>query len=201
MVSPVIGCGATPPIGVYCGMEIKLPSGVTLRPIPSAPNVDYMAGSDGQVYSQTRYAGFGKKIKTDWYPLSGHRTAKGYRSITMSHESQRRTRNVHRLICEAFHGQPQRKSLQVRHLDGNPDNNAPPNLAWGTQEENWQDRRAHGRVALGEKHHAAKLTDAERTHLAWAIARGLCSQRHAARMLGMSQSAIQEIAAKVIVSG
>lgn len=180
---------------------IKLPSGVELRPIPVSPNDDYMAGSDGQVYSRTRYAGFGRKIRVDWYPLVGHKTKKGYRSITLCHENKKVTKNVHRLICLAFHGFPEVETMQVRHLDGNPDNNQPTNLAWGTQIDNWQDRRAHGRFTVGEKHHASKLTNAEREHLRWAIAKGLCSQKHAARMLGMSQSSIGSIAAAVIASG
>jgi len=44
---------------------------VILRPIPISPNADYMAGSDGQIYSRTRYKGFGRKEYVDWYPLSG----------------------------------------------------------------------------------------------------------------------------------
>ncbi len=179
----------------------KTAAGVELRPIPVAPNDDYMAGADGLIYSRTRYKGFGKKEYTDWYPLKGHATKNGYRSVSMCHANVKVTKNVHRLICMAFHGMPPDPAMQVRHLDGNPENNQPDNLAWGSQEENWQDRRAHGRVALGEKHHAAKLTDAEREHLRWAIAKGLCSQRHASRMLGMSLSAIGEIVGKGIVSG
>lgn len=181
--------------------NLILPSGVTLKPIPVSPNDDYMAGSDGQVYSRTRYAGFGRKIKTDWYPLVGAKNKKGYRVISLSHENKKVTKTVHSLVCMAFHGPPPTPSSQVRHLDGNQENNAPLNLKWGTQAENAADRLAHGTYALGEMHHAAKLTDAERGHLRWAISRGLTTQRNAARALGMSQSAIQEIIARETVSG
>jgi hypothetical protein len=180
---------------------IKTTNGIELLSIPVLPNDDYMAGADGQVYSRTRYKGFGKKELVDWYPLQGHRTAKGYLTVSLCHENKKVTKSAHRLICMAFHGIPPDPNMQVRHLDGNPENNRPSNLAWGTQEENWQDRRAHGRVALGERHHAAKLTDAEREHLRWAISRGLCSQRHAAKVLGVAQSTIGEIVGKEIVSG
>jgi hypothetical protein len=173
---------------------IMLASGIELRLIPESPNEDYRAGSDGMIYSCTKYAGFGRKERVDWYPLSGHVTIKGYRSISMSHNNVKVTRSVHRLICSAFHGEAPSKTHQVRHLDGNPQNNVPTNLAWGTQEENWQDRRDHGRVALGEKHHSAKLTDEERAHLKWALLKGLCSQRSAARILGLSQSSVYSIA-------
>lgn len=174
--------------------SIALPSGVTLKPIPVSPNSDYMAGDDGRVYSRTRYKGFGRKEFVDWYPLAGHKNAKGYLSVSLSHENKKVTKHVHRLVCMAFHGMPPFPTAQVRHLDGVPTNCRPDNLRWGTQVENWQDRRAHGRGMEGEKHHAAKLTNAERNHLRWALKVGLCSQRHAARVLGMSQAAMSAIA-------
>ena len=173
--------------------SLTLKSGVILMAIPVSPNDDYMAGSDGQVYSRTKYAGFGRKDRVDWYPLAGHRTKKGYRSISLCHNSIKITKNVHRLICMAFHGLPQSPSMQVRHLDGNPENNCPKNLAWGTQEENWMDRESHGRGMKGEKHHQAKLTNVEREHIRWAVLKGLCSQSRAARVLGMSQPAISSV--------
>ena len=172
---------------------IELATGVTLRQIPVSPNSDYMAGSDGQIYSRTRYKGFGRKDIVDWYALVGHKNAKGYSSISLSHENVKVTKHIHRLICMAFHGMPETASLQVRHLDGNPNNNVPENLCWGTQEENWQDRKIHGHGIEGEKHHSAKLTNAEREHLRWALEKGLCGQRQAARALGMSQSSIGKI--------
>jgi hypothetical protein len=48
----------------------------------------------------------------------------------------KKTFNVARLVCEAFHGpQPVDKPLAL-HLDENPSNNRPGNLRWGTQKEN-----------------------------------------------------------------
>lgn len=171
----------------------ELASGVALKTIPEAPNADYMAGSDGQVYSRTRYKGFGRKEYVDWYPLKGHLTKKRYRTISMSHDNKKVTRHVHRLICSAFHGPPPSKSMQVRHLDGDATNNRPENLLWGTQEENWLDRKAHGHGIGGERHPVAKLTNEEAAHLRWAIAKGLCSQRHAAKVLRLSQSGVSHI--------
>lgn len=169
-------------------------AGVELRPIPVSPNDDYMAGSDGRIYSRTRYKGFGRKEYVDWYALSPGHHRKGYAIVSMCHENAKVTKSVHRLVCMAFHGMPTSGSMQVRHLDGDPTNNRPENLAWGTQVENWSDRKAHGRGMEGEKHHAAKLSNAEREHLRWAIRVGLCSGRHAARVLGMSPGSISSIA-------
>lgn len=186
--------------------EIVLPTGVSLRPIPIAPNDDYRAGSDGQVYSRTKYAGFGRKDRVDWYPMASRLPKKRgsrqpYKTVTLCHENRKITKAVHKLVCLAFNGPPPEATSQVRHLDGNAANCLPANLAWGTQEQNWNDRRAHGRVALGENHHATKLTNAEREHLRWALAKGLCSQRQAARMLRMSQAAIGAIAVREPTSG
>lgn len=163
------------------------------REIPSAPNDDYCAGSDGLIYSRTKYAGFGRKDRVPWYPLSGHRRPKGYITVSMCHESKKVTRTVHSLICEAFYGKPPFKGAQVRHLDGNPENNCPKNLAWGTQVENWLDRKAHGHGMEGEKHPNSKLTDEERNHIRWAIDRGLCSRKGASRALGMSSASISSM--------
>lgn len=173
--------------------DIILPNGVLLKPIPISPNNDYMAGSDGQIYSRTKYKGFGRKVYVDWYPLKGHDSGKGYKVVSLCHQNHKVTRSIHRLVCMAFHGMPPNPTFQTRHLDGNPQNNLPENLAWGTQEENWMDRKAHGKGMEGEKHWAAKLTNFERQALRWCIQKNLCSQRHAARILGMSQASISAI--------
>lgn len=175
--------------------SIFLQNKVELRPIPVSPNSDYMAGSDGNIYSRTQYKGFGKKILVGWYPLQGHNSGKGYLTVSLCHENKKVTKSVHRLICMAFHGMPEPKSLQTRHKDGVRSNNIPSNLVWGTQYENWEDREAHGHGMKGENHPMSKLTNLEREHLLWAFAKGLCSQRHAARILGMSQAAMSSLVA------
>jgi hypothetical protein len=44
------------------------------------------------------------------------------------------------IVCLAFHGPP-----EVRHLDGNRQNNKPGNLAWGSRRENERDKRENRR--------------------------------------------------------
>lgn len=147
---------------------------------------NYCAGSDGVIYSRAR---------GDWRPLKAHGNGNGYPCVTVMDGSRKTTRSVHSLVCEAFYGEAPFDGAQVRHLDGGTKNSLPNNLAWGTQAENWHDRKCHGNGMEGEKHHAAKLTDEDRAHVRWAIERGLCSQRHAARTLGMTQSAIGQMMA------
>lgn len=166
------------------------PGCVKFRKIPVSPCDDYRAGSDGKIYSRTRYAGFGRKERVEWYPLCGTPGSREYLMVSLCHQNKKVTKHIHRLICMAFHGMPPTPQHQTRHLDGNRKNNRPENLAWGTQAENWADRKAHGRGIEGEKHHASKFTNEERRHIQWAIKKGLCSQRHVARALQMAQSSI-----------
>ena len=177
-------------------MEITLANGVILKKIPSLPNNDYMAGEDGNIYSRTHFSGFGRKEYMEWYPLvqdESHK--KGYKRISISHNNRKKTMLSHRLICEAFHGMPQEK-LQVRHLDGNPKNNLPANLCWGTQQENWKDRKAHGNGTNGEKHPMSKLTDIQRAEIQQLSKSGK-SQRDIAKIYKVSQYAIWNVLQKV----
>ena len=51
---------------------------------------------------------------------------------------------IHRLVATYFVPNPNHYPI-VRHLDDNPKNNHYTNLAWGTQADNVQDCRDHGR--------------------------------------------------------
>ena len=116
--------------------------------IPSLRNC-YCADINGNIWS---------KASGEWKKLKGSPTSKGYLSITPAVGGKYKTELVHKLVCETFYGPAPNGLLQVRHLDGNQLNNAPDNLDWGSQEQNWTDRAFHGR-GMGEDHHASKLTD------------------------------------------
>ena len=75
----------------------------------------------------------------------------GYPFVTLHRDGRNFHRKVHHLVCEAFNG-PRPSGALVRHLDGNPCNNVPSNLAWGTASENIHDTVNHGR------HHSASKT-------------------------------------------
>ncbi len=145
---------------------------------------DYCAGISGRVYSRKRGA---------WEQLQASETSKGYPAVTLCSHGQRKTTHTHAVTCEAFHGPRPSRSHQVRHLNGDIEDGCAANLCWGTQIENWQDRKAHGNGCEGEKHHCAKFSNEERDHIRWGLNRGLYSQRHAARTLGVAQSTIYEI--------
>lgn len=67
----------------------------------------------------------------------------GHLRVTLYRDGQQIRQLVHRLVLSAFDRAPLEKE-QACHLDGNPLNNALPNLRWGTQSDNWADRLRHG---------------------------------------------------------
>lgn len=68
----------------------------------------------------------------------------GYHWVTLPGEARRQCRRaIHQLVAEAFI-EPRPDGTEVRHLDGNPGNNRPANLAYGSHGENMRDKREHG---------------------------------------------------------
>jgi hypothetical protein len=170
--------------------EIILPNGTKLAPIPSLPENDYMAGNDGRIYSR-KYKGK-MSIGSSWYPLIGYKDKGNYYCVDI-YIGKRLHKKVHRLICEAFHGStPEGKNI-IRHLDGNPQNNKPENLAWGTNKENWADQKRHGRGYEGEKHPRSKLTNFERNAIRWIIKKNIASISQIAKALNMTYRAISYV--------
>ncbi len=69
------------------------------------------------------------------------------------------TTHVHVIVAQAFHGfQPPDKPYAC-HNDGNPQNNTPSNVYWGTPTQNSADAKRHGRANAGERNRGAKLTE------------------------------------------
>ena len=149
---------------------------VYFKPIPGWEGL-YAAGTDGLIYRMDR----GEPAA-----LSGSPTSKGYLTVSLS-RGQAETHAVYKLVCEAYYGSPPFDGAQVRHMDGEQTNNRPENLDWGSQEQNWQDRKVHGR-GMGQDHHAAKLTPAA----VEVIKASASSQRELAREFGVSQATIWE---------
>ena len=117
-------------------------------PIPGWPG--YVATRDGRIFSESNWRGYGlRELRQD---VDRH----GYPSVRLTPMFGRRKRlKVHALVATAFLGARPSPAHEVRHLDGNPLNNAAENLAWGTRAENAADRERHGRTSRGEAHSIA----------------------------------------------
>jgi len=74
--------------------------------------------------------------------LSCNESSWGYRKFTIrNHIGERVSIYAHRLTAYQKYGEAMfDEGIQVRHLDGNPSNNKPDNIALGTQSQNIMDR-------------------------------------------------------------
>ena len=98
----------------------------------------YSVSSRGQVYSHL--SGRIRRVNTN---------RGGYRQVKLSGADGNQTLSVHRVVADAFLG-ARPDGLMIRHLDGDKTNNAVENLAYGTAEENWADRRRLGEYTPAE---------------------------------------------------
>jgi len=156
--------------------------GDRLIPAMYIPSLDrrYCADVFGDIWSRANSGG-------EWRRLSGSANSKGYLTVTPASNGKYKTRSVHDLVSEAFLGE-RPKGMQIRHLDGFQRNNAPENLDYGTQEQNWSDRLVNG-LSLGEDHHNSKLT----TEIVNDIRESQLSQRALSVKYGVSQSTIWSV--------
>lgn len=110
----------------------------------------YEVTNDGRVFSVgTNWRGYGRR------ELSQDLNHDGYKSVRIIVDGKRTRYAVHKLVALAHLGQPPATGYEVRHLDGDKFNNQVDNLAWGTQKDNADDRKRHGRTSCGPRHSAA----------------------------------------------
>lgn len=104
--------------------------------------------------------GFAYKRKGNTFTrLIGTKCGAGYRAIDFRVDGVPAKREyIHRTICSLYNG-GDGAGLHCRHLDGDMNNNAPWNLAWGTALENASDMKRHGTTAKGERNPMAVLNE------------------------------------------
>jgi protein gp37 len=103
-----------------------------VRPIPNFPG--YSADTLGEIWSDRRGS---------FTRLSPDVGEQGHRRVTLRRYGTPVRVGVHRLVLSTFDRQPI-AGEQGCHRDGDPSNNRLENLRWGSQQDNWGDRSAHG---------------------------------------------------------
>lgn len=131
--------------------------------------------TDGRIWS-----------KKTWKFLTPVPTREGY----WTYGFEGRMIKVHRLMLTLFVRKP-RKYEEGRHLDGDPANNRLTNLAWGTAQDNSDDKEVHGTKVLGEAKWSAKLSedDVRKLRRMYNIS-GTAAIKKYARRRGMSYNSV-----------
>jgi hypothetical protein len=91
-------------------------------------------------------------------PLKRVKMPFGYLYVSLRKDGKDKTTSVHRLVLTAFDS-AQPSSIWACHKNGKRADNRLENLYWGTAEDNSDDARRHGTLAMGERSGMARLTD------------------------------------------
>jgi hypothetical protein len=124
--------------------------------------------------------------------LKPKRAPHGYPIVTLGYlNGKRPTRFVHRLVAETFLG-PCPPGMQCAHLDGNPLNSAPENLAWTSPAENHSHKERHGTAQKGSRSPTAILDEGRVAQIRARCAAGE-SQSAVAASMGVSSTTVNGI--------
>lgn len=114
------------------------------RAIPSFPG--YMASSLGRILGKRGWE------RVQFVPDDG------YPQVNLVRDGKSVTKDVHGLVCAAFHGPRPSPSHVAAHRDGVRSNCRSSNLRWATPAENREDMKAHGTWPRHEQHPRATIT-------------------------------------------
>lgn len=73
--------------------------------------------------------------------LTPQHSVGGYLQVILQNGPDKKVQKVHRLVCQAFHGNSPKDRNEVNHIDGNKKNNSSENLEWCSREENCRHAR------------------------------------------------------------
>lgn len=147
------------------------------------PNHDgYYASEDGRILSTRR---------AQPYIMDPLHSSDGHLYVYMYGGGKPKKVWVHRAVLSAHCGREE-EGLVCRHLDDDPGNNNISNLAWGTRQENADDRKRNKGYPTGEKSSGAKLKRDQVMEIRYRYSRGESSADLSAEY-GVSRNAILKL--------
>lgn len=152
------------------------------------PDIDcrYKAGSDGFIYSFFKPEP--RKLKSKGSSHSNY-----FNVSVLLKDGKRTSRDVHRLVCLAFHGKPKKDKLTVAHLDGNSKNNLPSNLQWCNYRKNLSHKFLHNTHDSGTNNSRSVFNKDELFVCRWLAANTTLTDTEIGEILGVSKLFITKI--------
>lgn len=149
----------------------------------------YLVSNKGRVKSQDRRGRFGVFRKGKVLSQSGRKGP--YPTVNLSKNGSVKPSTVHSLVMAAFSGTPP-QGMEVRHLNGDPEDNRLENLEHGTRYQNVQDQRGHGTFLQGEGRWNAKLNK-EKVEEIHRLRKEGALHKEIAAIFGVSRQTIGEV--------
>lgn len=123
-----------------CADNLKWAGEATLLPVDACQvlyhNNKYWLTPDGFVWSTVDIDdGYARRIL-------GTPNSDGYLHVTIGGKNL----FIHVLVCRVFHGEKPEPNMHARHLNDNKLDNSKENIAWGTPQQNSNDRNRNGHM-------------------------------------------------------
>ena len=144
-----------------------------------------------QVSSEGRVKSLKRKGRKNEYILKPVVTNCGYSQVGLRSGGKQKMFKVHRLVCQAFHENPDNKP-QVNHINEIKTDNRASNLEWSTAKENMNHGTRNSRA--GKAIAKANSKQTEQYTLDMELIKVWPSAREAERKTGFDQSTISKVA-------
>jgi hypothetical protein len=131
-----------------------------------------------------------------------HTIRKGYHGAVLYKNGDSKIIRIHNWMVRVFTDN-WNKNLVAAHMDGNKDNNKLENINLITQQENIRQKKIHGTMPVGSKHHMAKLDENKVKKIKKLLkektpSHKTLSNRKIANMFGVCETTIKNIESRKI---